>query len=65
MTGWDNGFTDKSGKGLPYTYYYNWAYLTELGVENKQYPVLIGEFGAPFDSSKDAIHPETNNEMVS
>ncbi len=57
------GNTDTSGLGLPYTYYNNWAYLSETGVPDattgalNTFPIIIGEFGNVFNSERLSSHP--------
>lgn len=65
------GNTDNSGLGLPFTYFNNWAYLSEVGVPpagggpNATFPVLIGEFGNVFNSSSNATSDNFSDDFVS
>lgn len=64
LPGWTpmngGGNTDNTGLGLPYTYFNNWAYLSEVGVPpanggpNVTFAILVGEFGNIFNSSLNA-----------
>jgi hypothetical protein len=71
IVGWTlgNGNTNAGGLGLPYTYFNNFAYLSEQGVPipggTATFPLLVGEFGSVFMSLQNATNYQPNTPYVS
>ena len=69
--GWTNGEgnTNLGNPGLPFTYYNNFAYLSQTGLPlsaggTTTFPILVGEFGTVFDSLQNATNFQPNTIFV-